>query len=100
MDITVEELKRRLDNKEKLHIIDVREPHEYAEFNIGAENIPLGLLPQKLYDFDDMKDEEIIVHCKSGMRSTSAKALLEQNGFKNIRNLTGGMMEWKEKITS
>ncbi|MBC8172924.1 MAG: rhodanese-like domain-containing protein [Chitinophagales bacterium] len=98
-DITVEELKKRLDNKEDLFIIDVREPHEYAEFNIGAENIPLGTLPMKMWDFDDKKDAEIIVHCRSGSRSTNAKALLMQSGFKNVRNLTGGMLEWQAKFS-
>ncbi len=95
-DITVEELKRRMDAGEELFIIDVREPHEYAEFNIGAIHIPLGQLPMRLWDFDEKKDEEVIVHCKSGMRSASAKALLEQSGFKNVRNLTGGMLEWQK----
>jgi rhodanese-related sulfurtransferase len=98
MDITVEELKQRMDNNEKLFIIDVREPHEYAEYNIGVENIPLGSLPMKLYDFDERKDDEIIVHCRSGMRSATAKALLEQSGFKNVRNLIGGMLEWQAKF--
>ncbi|MBC8046524.1 MAG: rhodanese-like domain-containing protein [Fimbriimonadaceae bacterium] len=98
MDITSEELKQRIDNKEDLFIIDVREPHEYAEMNIGAENIPLGTLPMKLYDFDDKKEDEIIVHCRSGSRSSAAKALLEQSGFKNVRNLVGGILGFKEKF--
>ncbi|MFN0275846.1 MAG: rhodanese-like domain-containing protein [Chitinophagales bacterium] len=98
MDITVEELKKRIDAHEELTVIDVREPHEYVEFNIGVENIPLGTLPMKMYDFDDKKEEEIIVHCRSGMRSATAKAMLEQNGFKNVRNLIGGMLEWQAKF--
>lgn len=100
MDITTEELKKRMDAGEELFIIDVREPMEYAEFNIGAENIPLGTLPMRLYDFDEDKDREIIVHCKSGMRSNTAKALLIQSGFTNVRNLIGGMMEWQSKFGS
>ncbi len=99
-DITVEELKRRLDEGEDLFIIDVRELHEYAEFNIGALNIPLGTLPMKLYDFDDKMEEEVIVHCRSGVRSATGKALLEQSGFKNVRNLIGGMLEWQSKFPS
>lgn len=87
-----------MDKGEDLFIIDVREPHEYAEFNIGAENIPLGTLVSRLYDFDERKDDEIIVHCRSGARSSNAKALLEQSGFKNVRNLTGGMLEWQQKF--
>src|SRR5690349_17610263 len=97
-DITVDELKRRLDEGEELFVIDVREPHEYAEFNINAINIPLGTLPMRMYDFDEKMDEEIIVHCRSGARSASAKALLEQSGFKNVRNLLGGMLEWQNKF--
>ncbi|HMX03292.1 MAG TPA: rhodanese-like domain-containing protein [Chitinophagales bacterium] len=98
MDISVEELKKRMDAGEDLLIIDVREPHEYAEFNIGAINIPLTSLPMKMYDFDDDKDREIIVHCRSGMRSASAKALMLQSGFTNVRNLLGGMLEWQATV--
>ena len=100
MDITVEELKQRLDAGEDLFIIDVREPHEYEEFNIGAQLIPLGTLPMKMYDFDEDKDKEIIVHCRSGMRSNTAKALMVQSGFTNVKNLIGGMMEWQGKFGS
>jgi len=98
-DITVDELKQRLDAGEELFVIDVREVHEYAEFNIDALNIPLGTLPMRLWDFDEKKDDEIIVHCRSGVRSASAKALLEQSGFTNVRNLLGGMLEWQSKFT-
>ena len=98
MDITVEELKKRMDAGEELLIIDVREVNEYAEFNIGAINIPLGTLPMKMYDFDDDKDREIIVHCRSGMRSASAKALMVASGFTNVRNLLGGMLEWQATV--
>ncbi|MEZ5013100.1 MAG: rhodanese-like domain-containing protein [Chitinophagales bacterium] len=99
-DITVEELKERMDAGEDLFIIDVREPHEYAEFNIGAENIPLAALPMRFWDFDDKKEEEIIVHCRSGARSASAKAFLTQSGFTKVRNLSGGMLEWIHKFGS
>lgn len=97
MDITIDGLKSRMDAGEDLLIIDVREPHEYAEFNIGAVNIPLGTLPMKMYDFDDEKDREIIVHCRSGARSGNAKALMMQSGFTNVKNLIGGMLEWQTK---
>src|SRR5687767_5873432 len=91
-DITVSELKERLAEEEELILIDVREPHEYAEQNLGAINIPLGTLPQKLDDLEDYKDQEVIVHCRSGARSASAKAFLEQQGFTNVRNLLGGIL--------
>jgi len=100
MDITVEELKQRMDAGEQLFIIDVREPHEYEEFNIGALNIPLGTIPIKLYDFDEDKEREIIVHCRSGVRSNTAKAFLMQAGFNNVKNVLGGMLEWQAKFGS
>lgn len=100
MDITVEELKARMDTGEDLFIIDVREPHEYEEFNIGAQLIPLATLPMKMYDFDEDKDREIIIHCRSGMRSNTGKALLVASGFTNVKNVIGGMLEWQSKFGS
>ena len=94
-DITTQELKERLDNKEPLHIIDVREPHEYEEYNIGAQLIPLGDLPFRMDEIAHLKDEEVIVHCRSGARSNNAKLFLMENGFSNVRNLLGGMLEWR-----
>ncbi len=94
-DITTNELKERLANGEKLFIVDVREPHEYDEFNIGALNIPLGSLPQRLDELESHKDEEIILHCRSGARSGNAKAYLLQQGYPNVRNLLGGMLAWQ-----
>lgn len=94
-DITVQELKERLDNQENLHIIDVREPHEYEEFNIGAQLLPLGDLPFHLDEIAHLKNEEVIVHCRSGARSNNAKLFMMENGFTNVRNLLGGMLEWR-----
>lgn len=94
-DITTTELKERLANGENLFIVDVREPHEYDEFNIGALNIPLGSLPQRLDELESHKDEEIILHCRSGARSGNAKAYLLQQGYPNVRNLLGGMLAWQ-----
>ena len=94
-DITCIELKKRMDDGEHLNIIDVRETYEFDEFNIGAKLIPLGTLPNALDELEDMKEEEVIVHCKAGGRSASAKAFLQVNGFKNVRNLLGGMLDWK-----
>jgi rhodanese-related sulfurtransferase len=99
-DITVIELKARLDNGEKLHVIDVREPYEYEEFNIGADLIPLGTLPQKIEELADLKDQEIVVHCKSGGRSGSAKEFMKANGFNKVRNLLGGMLDWQQQFPS
>lgn len=97
-DITVEELKARIDGGEQLHIIDVREPHEYEEFNIGAQLIPLGTLPSKLTELESLKDQEIILHCRSGARSGNAKLYMEDSGFTKVRNLLGGMLAWREKF--
>jgi len=95
-DITTTELKQRLQAGQTPHIIDVREPWEVEESRIqGSQNIPLGTLPTKLDDLEDLKNEEVIVHCKSGGRSASAKAFLTQQGFTNVRNLEGGMLAYQ-----
>lgn len=90
-NIQVDELKRRLESGEKLNLIDVREPAEYEERNIGARLIPLNTLPQHVGDLEPLKEEEVIVHCKSGRRSANAQKFLQQQGFKNVRNLEGGI---------
>ena len=94
-DITAEELKERMDKGEKLHIIDVREPYEYEEYNIGGTLIPLGDLQGKIDELDELHHEELIIHCKSGARSAAAKGFLVQNGFSNVRNLLGGILAVK-----
>lgn len=94
-DITPTELRQRQQAGEFLHLIDVREPWEYEEGRItGAENIPLGALPTKLDDLDAWKNQEIIVHCKSGARSAQAQAFLTQQGFTNVRNMLGGYLAY------
>ncbi|WP_017732548.1 rhodanese-like domain-containing protein [Nafulsella turpanensis] len=90
-NITAEELKSRLEKGEKLNLIDVREEWEYEEKNIGARLIPLNSLPQQLSELDGLQDEEVIVHCKSGRRSANAQKFLQQQGFKHVRNLEGGI---------
>lgn len=97
--ITVEELKSRKDAGEQLHIIDVREPAEFAEYNIGAKLIPLGkIMGMELDELEDLKNEELIIHCKAGSRSMQACMMLEQAGFTNVVNVTGGMMAWQQKF--
>ncbi|MGB3005343.1 MAG: rhodanese-like domain-containing protein [Chitinophagaceae bacterium] len=99
--ITVEELKARIDAGEKLNLIDCREPHEYAEFNIGAKLIPLGLIQRMQIDeLEDLKEEEIIICCRSGNRSGKACLFLDSIGFKNTVNLTGGMLAWQTQFGS
>lgn len=99
-DITVKELKERMDKGETLIVIDVREPWEYEEFNIGGQLVPLGELPSMVDDWDEWQNKEIIVHCKSGGRSGAAKGFLMQNGFTTVRNLIGGIEAWKAEFLS
>jgi rhodanese-related sulfurtransferase len=99
--ITVQELKQRLAAGEKLNILDVREPHEYAESNIGAKLIPLGKIQAMQVDeIEDWKEQEIIVHCRSGARSQTAITFLETLGFTNAKNLEGGLLAWQEQERS
>ena len=95
-DITVQELKERMDKSENLIVIDVREPHEYEEYNIGARLIPLGTLPDHMDELSQYKNDEIIVHCRSGARSGNAKLFMMDHGFSNVRNLLGGMLAWRD----
>lgn len=94
-DITVEELKKRLDLQQKFIFIDVREEWEYEEDNLGALNIPMGELNDRLDDLKGDKDSEIIIHCRSGARSGNAKKFLESKGFKKVRNVLGGIMAFR-----
>jgi rhodanese-related sulfurtransferase len=95
--ITAEEVKARTAAGEKLNIIDVREPHENAEFNIGGTLVPLGQIQtMQVDDLEQYKEEELIMYCRSGNRSGQACLILETLGFKNVRNLTGGMLNWRE----
>lgn len=95
--ITAEEVKTRVDAGENLHIVDVREPHENAEFNIGGTLVPLGnIQTMQLDDLEEYKNEELIVYCRSGNRSGQACLILEMAGFTNVKNLTGGMLYWRD----
>jgi rhodanese-related sulfurtransferase len=96
-EITVAELKQKIDNQEDFQLIDVREPFEYEMSNINGENIPLaGILieAQKI-----SKDKPVIIQCRSGARSAAALMQLEQNfGFTNLYNLKGGILAWAAEI--
>jgi rhodanese-related sulfurtransferase len=91
-DINANEVIVRLQNGEQLNLLDVRGEMEYHTFNIGGKNLPLPKLKNNLDDLDWNKTDEIIVICKAGLRSATAKSILELNGYKNIRNLTGGLI--------
>jgi molybdopterin/thiamine biosynthesis adenylyltransferase/rhodanese-related sulfurtransferase len=95
-DMTVEELKQRLDKGDDLFVLDVREPHEYQICNIGGHLIPLNDLPKRVSELDS--SWEIVVHCKMGGRSTKAVDFLRQSGFSRVHNLAGGIAAWAERI--
>jgi rhodanese-related sulfurtransferase len=96
--ITADEVKTRLDAGESINLVDVREPAEHAEFNIGGILLPLGKIQtMQTDDIDDLKNEEVICYCRSGQRSMQASLMLETFGFTNVKNLTGGMLGWQEK---
>ena len=96
-EITVEELKKKIDNKEKFILLDVREPVETRISTIGGELIPLKDLPHRMNELN--KNDEIIVYCRTGHRSHNAVQFLrEKAGFKKARNLLGGINLWAEKI--
>jgi len=95
--ITVQELKQKLDLGEKLTLIDVREPWEYNIAKIeGAQLMPLGSLGTEYKKLDP--SAEIVIHCHMGMRSMDATQFLLQQGFKNVKNLTGGINAWSMQI--
>jgi len=95
-NISVKELKERLEAGENIHLLDVREPDENAEFNIGGTLIPLGRIHSMQFDeIEDLTNEEIVIYCRSGNRSLQACIFLEMTGFKNVKNLAGGLVEWK-----
>lgn len=97
--ISVLEVNERLAKGEPLNLVDVREPAEHTEFNIGGVLVPLGRIRQMQVDeLEDMKQKELICYCRSGNRSGQACQMLDMLGFTNIKNLEGGMIAWKEKI--
>jgi adenylyltransferase/sulfurtransferase len=97
-EITVQELKARMENGDKVSVLDVREPHEYEVSNIGAQLIPLAELPERLVELD--RDEALAIHCKTGGRSARAVKLLQDAGFQNVYNVKGGIAAWSEEIDS
>ena len=96
--ITVKELKARVDKGDIPFILDVRDPHEYQIVNLGVPQIPLGSLEQRLSEIPVPKDAEIVTHCKTGGRSQKAAVLLKQHGYTNVKNLQGGILAWADQI--
>ena len=96
--VSVETLKAKLDAKENIFVLDVREPHEVPIANIGAPLIPVGELEKRVSELADKKNSEIYVHCRSGARSQKAALILKQAGFTNVSNVSGGILAWADKI--
>jgi sulfur-carrier protein adenylyltransferase/sulfurtransferase len=95
-EISVEELKQRMDAKEDFVLLDVREPHEYNICNLNGILIPLNDLPRRVSELDPNK--EMVVHCRSGARSARAVGFLKQAGFTRATNLAGGILAWADRI--
>jgi len=94
--LSVKELKKRLDAGEDVFILDVREPYEYQIANIGGKLIPQNDVPQRLAEID--RDREIVVQCRSGARSQRIAEFLQQSGYPKVVNLAGGILAWSEEI--
>jgi adenylyltransferase/sulfurtransferase len=90
------ELKRRLDAREDIFVIDVREAHEYQICNIDGYLLPILELPQRVHELDSTNT--IVVHCRSGIRSAEAVEFLRKAGFQKVWNLRGGILAWSEEV--
>jgi adenylyltransferase/sulfurtransferase len=94
--ITVKELKRRIDAGEDVQLIDVREPYEYQIAQIGGKLIPQNDVPQRLGEID--REREVVVHCRSGARSQRIAEFLKQSGYPRVANVAGGILAWSDEI--
>jgi rhodanese-related sulfurtransferase len=98
-NISVEELKARLDAGEELNLLDVREDAERADFHIGGTHFRLRRIQDMaIEDIEDLKEQEVICYCRSGARSQMACLMLEHLGFVKTVNVTGGILEWEQKF--
>lgn len=99
-EITVQELRERMDQRENFLLLDVRQPDEYDFANLDGKLIPLTELPERLEEIDDFQHKPVVVHCRSGSRSAKAVQFLRQQGFGQAVNLKGGINAWSEQIDS
>lgn len=102
-EISVQELKDKIDRGEPVFILDVREPFEKFQSDIEYEQktlIPIGSLNNRVDELDDYREREVICLCRSGSRSARACEFLEQRGFSHVRNLKGGINQWAREIDS
>nr|MBS0037210.1 rhodanese-like domain-containing protein [Saprospiraceae bacterium] len=97
-EITPKDLRQKLEKKKLVKLLDVREPYENKEYNIGGVLIPLGELLSRLNELEEFKNNEVVVYCKSGNRSQMAQHLLVNAGFEEVFNLKGGMEAWKKEF--
>jgi adenylyltransferase/sulfurtransferase len=94
--IQAEDLKQRLDAGDNLFLLDVREEDEFEISNIGGHLIPLAELPERVNELD--ASQEIIALCKMGPRGARAVEVLHKAGFEKVRNLTGGIRAWSDRV--
>ncbi len=94
--LSVKELKQRLDAGQDVFILDVREPYEYQIANIGGTLIPQNDIPQRLAEID--REREVVVQCRSGARSQRIAEFLKQSGYPRVVNLAGGILAWSDEI--
>lgn len=100
-EVTVQDLKQKIDNEEGPFVLDVREPFEQYQSKLDYENstlIPLGELADRLNEIEAQKDQEVVCMCRSGGRSAKACEILEKEGFENVANLKGGINQWAKDI--
>jgi sulfur-carrier protein adenylyltransferase/sulfurtransferase len=95
-EVTATELKKILDSKEDIQLIDVREPFEFEAGHIESELIPMNTIPQNLEKIS--KDKKVIIVCRSGNRSGNVIRFMEGHGFENLYNLKGGLLAWKKEV--
>jgi adenylyltransferase/sulfurtransferase len=97
-EVTVQELKEKIENDDDFFLLDVREMSEYLVSNLDGEHIPLGELDARIKEIEDKKDQEVIIMCRSGNRSGRACQFLGGKGFNNVANLRGGITAWAKEI--
>lgn len=98
-EITATELKERIDSGEDIVLIDVREPYEHEEFNIGGELIPLADIAHSGEQIASLGKRDIVLYCRSGNRSNMAQKILAMHhGIQNTFNLKGGIIAWKKEV--
>src|ERR1044071_7653714 len=96
-EITPAELKEKMDRGDQFVLVDVREPEEYAIARIpGSKLIPRATLPERLHELSTADD--IVVHCKSGVRSGKAVEFLKEAGYRRVKNLVGGITRWSDDV--